>query len=251
MDGTFVTAILLTTIAGLSTTLGSLVAILYTNPSHRFMAFTLGFSAGVMVFVSFVELLKTGIESTGFEIAVVSFFCGMALMFLVDYLLPHTYILEPVQGGNRARLKRLSLLIALGVGIHNLPEGMVTFVGTLKDADLGVALMFAIAVHNIPEGMAVAVPVYAATGSRFRAFGWSFLSGVSEPIGALMAGLFLYKFMSDILLGMMLSLVAGFMVFISLDELLPSSYSYRCEHVAIAGVMAGMAVMAFSLYFFL
>ena len=251
MEGTFLTAILLTTIAGLSTTVGSLVALIHTEPSHRFMAFTLGFSAGVMVFVSFVELLATGIESTGFGVAVGSFFCGMALMFLIDYLLPHTYILEPVQETKNARLKRLSILIAIGVGIHNLPEGMVTFVGALKDTDLGIALMFAIAVHNIPEGMAVAVPVYAVTGSRFRAFGWSFLSGVSEPVGALLAWLFLYRFMGEMLAGIMLSLVAGFMVFISFDELLPSSYSYRCEHVAIAGVMAGMAVMAFSLYLFL
>ncbi len=251
MEGTFLTAIMLATIAGLSTTLGSVVALVYTTPSHRFMAFILGFSAGVMVFVSFVELLATGIETTGFEVAVVSFFFGMAFMFLIDYLLPHTYILETVEEGRKARLKRLSILIAIGVGIHNLPEGMVTFVGALKDTDLGVALMFAIAVHNIPEGMAVAVPVYAATGSRFKAFGWSFLSGVSEPMGALLAGLFLYRFMGDMLLGIMLSVVAGFMVFISLDELLPSSYSYRCEHVAIAGVMAGMIIMAFSLYFFL
>jgi ZIP family zinc transporter len=222
------------------------------------MAFTLGFSSGVMILVSFVELLQGGIDSIGFMTAHLAFFLGIFGMFTVDYFLPHTYILESAEekgerGGEGEegdvgdKLKKASFFVALGIGIHNFPEGMVTLAGTLKDIDVGIALAVAVAIHNIPEGIAVAVPVYAVTHSAGRAFRWSFLSGVSEPVGALVAGLILMPFLNDTVLGWMLCLVAGFMVFISFDELIPVAHSYGEEHLPILGVVAGMIVMALSL----
>lgn len=226
------------------------------------MTLTLGFAAGVMVMVSFVELLPGGIEAIGFGPAHLAFFGGMFIMFLIDALIPHTYMAErphdtymaeqPHAGrgrrrGRRQKLLKTGLFVALGLGIHNFPEGMATFAGTLKDVDLGMAIAVAIALHNIPEGLAVSAPVYAATGSRGQAFLWSLLAGLAEPVGAALAALFLLPFLTDALLGWLLSAVAGIMIFISLDELVPAAHAFGEEHLAITGVISGMMVMAASL----
>lgn len=250
MPSTFLTALLLTTFAGLATTIGSIIGIFYKKPGPRYMAFTMGFSAGVMVLVSFVELLQQGIKSIGFTYGHVAFFAGMAFMYAIDVLIPHNYMMEEHEDSSnvmKLKLQKASLFIAVGIGIHNFPEGMATFAGALKNIDVGIAIAIAIAIHNIPEGIAVAVPVYAATGSTRKAFLWSFLSGISEPIGAFVAGILLMPFLNDTVLGVMLSGVGGLMVFIAFDELLPISHSYGREHLSIIGVMTGMAVMAFSL----
>ena len=143
---------------------------------------------------------------------------------------------------------KTGLMVALGLGIHNFPEGMATFAGALQDVSLGVAIAGAIALPNIPEGLAVSAPIYAATGSRRKAFLWSFLSGVAEPAGAAVAALFLLPFLNEAVLGLMLAAVAGIMVFISLDELVPVARSFGEEHLSIVGVGLGMAVMAASLW---
>lgn len=252
MNSTFLFAMLLTTLAGLSTTLGSIISIFYRKPSHGYMAFTMGFSAGIMVMLSFVELLQTGIETIGFIYGNLAFFMGMGIIFVIDVLLPHSYILERYnsQESSNLRLKRMSIFVALGIAIHNFPEGIATFAGTMKDIDIGIALAVAIALHNIPEGIAVSVPVYAATGSAKKAFLWSFLSGISEPIGAFIAGIILMPFLNETVIGWVLSAVGGFMVFIAFDELLPVSQSYKKEHISIIGVIVGMIVMSFSLALF-
>jgi len=171
---------------------------------------------------------------------------------LVDVAIPHSYegVADASPGDPKAeaRLLRLGLFVALGIGIHNFPEGMATFAGTLADPHMGTAIAVAIAIHNIPEGLAVAAPIFAATGSKGKAFWWSFLSGVSEPLGAGLAAIFLLPFLRDTVLGAVLGGVAGLMVFISLDELLPAAREYGQEHLAIIGVTAGMAVMAVSLW---
>jgi ZIP family zinc transporter len=243
-------ALLFTTLAGLSTTVGSALSFLFRRPGPRFMALTLGFSAGVMVLISFMELLQSGMEAIGFASAHLAFFAGMVVMFLIDVVIPHEYMGErhPVQEGSNQQLLRTGLFVALGLGIHNFPEGMATFVGTLEDVRLGIAIAVAIAIHNIPEGLAVAAPIYAATGSRRKAFLWSFLSGLAEPLGAALAATLLLPFMSEALLGWVLSSVAGIMVFISLDELVPASRSFGEEHLSIVGVGLGMAIMAASLW---
>jgi ZIP family zinc transporter len=269
-------ALLLPVLAGLSTVLGSLLTVFLCKPGPRFMSFMMGFSAGVMVLVSFGELLPEGIEETGFALAYLAFFGGMAAMFLIDALIPHIHMgerhdagaelhaglkanprahghdghqQETVEGDEvpRGRLLKTGLLVALGIGVHNFPEGITSFAGTIHDPTLGIAIAIAIGLHNIPEGIAVSAPVYAATGSRTKALLWSALSGLAEPVGAVLAAVVLLPFLNATVLGLALAGVAGVMVFISLDELIPVASSFSEEHLSIVGVMAGMAVMALSL----
>ena len=264
-------AFLLSTLAGLSTTIGSLVVFFVRKPSDKFISFIMGFSAGVMILVSFVELLQEGIQATNMFAGILFFLLGMGLMLVIDIGVTHYYEYEDgimkeenntisgkrydhrhnhhnrVQTKQQKQLRKTSLLVALGVFIHNFPEGMATFIGTLKDFELGVLITIAIALHNIPEGIAVATTVSTFNDSKLKPFLWSFVSGISEPLGALAVGLFLFPFINDVLLGAMLSVVGGFMVYISLDELLPMSRSLGKEHLSILGITTGMFVMAISL----
>ena len=243
-------ALLLSALAGLSTGVGSLLGLVVRKPGPRFMALTLSFSAGAMILVSFVRLLPESIEAIGFGPAHLAFFGGMLALLLIDALIPHEYMAEHRHGEEaeqKQQLMRTGLLVAVGIAIHNFPEGMASFVGALQDPKLGIAIAIAVAVHNIPEGVAVSAPVYAATGSRGKAFLWSLLSGVAEPIGAGLAALVLAPFLGDVLLGIVAGVVAGIMVAISIDELLPVSRSFGEEHLSLVGIIAGMAVMALSL----
>lgn len=218
------------------------------EPGPRLISATLGFSAGVMILVSFGELLSSGMARIGFGLGHVGFFAGMLFMYLVDNLVPHSYFAEEQRTEKEKDLYRTGMLVALGIGIHNFPEGMATFAGALQDFRLGLAIGVAVAVHNVPEGLAVSTPVYLATGSRRKAFLWSLYSGLAEPAGAALAALFLFRFLTDALLGWVLSAVAGIMVYISLDELIPASREYGKDNHAILGAIAGMAVMAVSLW---
>ena len=243
-------ALLLTAGAGFSTTIGSLLGLAVRKPGPKFMGFTLGFSAGVMLLVSFVELLPNSVQTIGFFPAHVGFFVGMLSFLLIDTLVPHEYIgqIDHAESRSDGGLMRTGLLVALGVGVHNFPEGMVTFAGALEDVRLGLAIAVAIAIHNVPEGLAVSAPIYAATGSRGKAFFWSFLSGVSEPVGAGLAALILLPFLTPVVLGWVLALVAGIMVSISIDELVPAAKAFGTEHMPIVGTITGMKLMAFSLW---
>lgn len=250
MQGNIGLALLLSTLAGLSTTVGALLALFVSKPGSRFMSLSLGFSAGVMLVLSFMELLAHGISAVGFGPAYAAFFAGMLAMFALDVVVPHYYMAErPDAGDGQGFLYRTGLLVALGVGVHNFPEGMATLAGTLQDVGLGVAIALAIAVHNIPEGLAVSMPIYSATGSRSRAFLLASLAGIAEPVGAALAALVLLPFLNDVVLGVLLSVVAGVMVFISLDELVPVAHSFGEAHLSIIGVLMGMAVMVLSLWF--
>jgi ZIP family zinc transporter len=255
-------AFVLTTLAGLSTGIGSAIALLCRRTNTRFLSFSLGFSAGVMLYVSFVEMLCTAAETLagvygkgpGEWAAVGGFFAGFVAIFLIDQLVPsyenphEARSVEEMDAPQKnASLMRLGLLTALAIGIHNFPEGLATFAAALSDVQIGISIAVAIAIHNIPEGISVAVPIMYATGSRRKAFWYSFLSGVSEPLGALVGYLVLRPFFSDALFGFLFALVAGIMVFISLDELIPTAKKYASGHVAILGVGLGMAVMAVSL----
>lgn len=259
-------AFLLTLFAGLSTGIGGLIALLAKKTNTTFLSFSLGLSAGVMIYVSFMEMLPASLESlalvfdekTGMLYMILSFFGGIALIALIDFLVPESSNPHEMHGvedmGNRRRnrgLKQTGMVTAITIAIHNFPEGIATFMSALTSLEVAIPITAAIAIHNIPEGIAVAVPIYHATGSRKKAFWLSLASGLAEPLGALIAYLFLMPFWSPSLNAIVLSAVAGVMVFISLDELLPSAEKYGKHHHAIIGMVVGMAVMALSLYLFL
>jgi len=244
-------ALLLSLFAGLATMIGSILSLMVRKPGPKFLTLTLGFSAGVMIFVSFVELLDQSIKSIGHPFAYAAFFIGMGLIFIIDNLVPHDYMAEHNVDKKLCKnnnLCRTGFFIALGITIHNFPEGMAVFAGALSNIHIGIAIAIAIALHNIPEGIAVSVPVYAATHSRRKAFLWSMLSGLAEPLGALITALFLMPFLQQNVIGFVLAAVAGIMVFIAIDELVPVSRSYGEEHLSIVGLMAGMIIMAASLW---
>ncbi|MFA5629480.1 MAG: zinc transporter ZupT [Dehalococcoidales bacterium] len=255
-------ALLLTTLAGLSTGIGSLIAFFIRKPNPSTLAVLLGLSAGVMIYISFTELLGTAIADIGFAKANLAFFVGIIFFALIDILVPHSYKEECAsdhclgienstkeKSNSMAALKRSGIFIAAGIAIHNFPEGIVTFsAAATGDVTLGVIIAAAVALHNIPEGIAVSVPILVATGSRKKAFGYSFLSGLAEPVGAVIAFLVLMPFLTPEVLSMTLAFVAGIMIYISLDEILPMAHHYGREHLVIIGVVAGMAVMALSLF---
>ncbi len=262
----------LTLFAGLCTGIGSALAFFAKRTNPKFLSASLGFSAGVMIYVSFVEILAKARDSMieglghkpGHWITVLAFFSGIALIGLIDKLVPSYENPHEVRDAqaleedpeklreqNSKKLMRMGLFSALAIAIHNFPEGLATFTAALKDPNLGIAIAVAIAIHNIPEGIAVSVPIYYATGDKKKAFLYSFLSGVSEPVGALIGFLILRQFMGPVVFGFLFASVAGIMVFISLDELLPTAEEYGEHHISIFGLIAGMAVMAISLLLFI
>lgn len=249
-----VAALFLTLFAGLSTGIGSAIAYFIKKPRIIYLSFALGLSAGVMIYVSFVELFPMAIEAIGDFWAVVIFFLGIGLIGLIDFFVPehenpHTYrdLEHPTNPDKDRQLMRTGLMTALAIGIHNFPEGMATFAAALSDFKLGVFIAVAIAIHNIPEGIAVSIPIYYATGNKNKAFVYSFLSGIAEPVGALVGFLFLAPFLTEAVLAGTLAFIAGIMIYISLDELVPMAHRYGHGHLAITGVIAGMLIMAISL----
>jgi len=248
MSGNFWTALLMATLAGLATSLGALLGVLGRPPGRRTLALSMGFSAGVMVMIAFGAMLGEAQEVIGKGWGYLAFIAGMAVMFALDVTVPHEYLAEKYVCGGNHRVFKAGLLAALGITIHNFPEGIAVFSGAFHDVRLGWALAGAVALHNIPEGLAVAVPVYAATGSRARGFWWGAITGLAEPVGALLAGVVLFSFLSPAVVAWAIAGAAGLMVFIALDELLPAAQSEGEGHAAIAGVVLGMAVMALGLW---
>jgi len=256
-------AFVLTAIAGLSTGIGSLIALLAKHTNTKFLCASLGFSAGVMIYVSFMEMMPQASmelteafgEKEGTLYLILAFFGGMGLITLIDFLIPESMNPHEMQGvedmNKKGALKRTGVMVALSIAIHNFPEGIATFTSALGSLDVAIPITVAIAIHNIPEGIAVAVPIYHATGSRRKAFWFSFFSGLAEPFGALIAYLFLMQFWSPMLNGIVLAAVSGIMIFISIDELLPSAEKYGKHHISIMGLVGGMLLMAFSLYLFI
>ncbi|MCX7842120.1 MAG: zinc transporter ZupT [Clostridia bacterium] len=262
-------AIGLTLFAGLSTGIGGFLAFFFRRTNTKLLSVVLGFSAGVMIYVSFVEIFfearehlnKQLGETWGAWATVASFFGGMFLIALIDKLIPssenphESHKLEEMDNcpafQKDKRLLRTGLFTALAITIHNFPEGIASFASAIQEPSLGIAIAVAIAIHNIPEGISVAIPVYCATGSRKKALGISLLSGFSEPVGALIGWLILMPFLNDVVFGVIFAAVAGIMVFISLDELLPTAREYGEHHYSILGLIIGMMVMAASLLLFI
>lgn len=263
MDSRIYFAFGLTLLAGLATGIGSTIAFFGKRSRPTFLATTLGFSGGVMIYIAFVEMFPAGNallvgalgETQGRWVNVAAFFGGILLITVIDVMVPSyenphdAALLEDVEvpGARGSELKRLGLFTALAVGIHNFPEGISTFFAALSDPAVGISMAIAVALHNIPEGISISVPVLYATGSKRKAFIFSFLSGMSEPVGALLGWLVLRPFLSDTLLGIVFAAVAGVMVFISLDQMIPNAKRYGEGHESLYGLIAGMAVMATTL----
>lgn len=271
----------LTLFAGLATGIGSALAFFARKTSTTFLSLALGFSAGVMLYVSFVEILVKSRESlggvlgekSGAVLAVFSFFTGVGLIGLIDHFVPayenpheirtshdlavihsehpQAESLEEIKGAHmNPKLLRVGVFTALAIAIHNFPEGLATFAAVLAEPALGISIAIAIAIHNIPEGISVSVPIFYATNNRQKAFFWSFMSGLAEPLGAVVGYFILRPWFSPQVFGVLFGAVAGIMVYISLDELLPTARAYGQGHMVIWGTMAGMAVMAGSLLLF-
>ena len=264
------TAFALTLFAGLSTGIGSALAFFAKRTNTKFLSISMGFSAGVMIYVSMIEIMTKARDSltvalghvAGNWAAVAGFFGGIVVIAIIDRLVPsgenphEMHMVEeiPAMNGQKKDLSglyRTGMFSAIAIAIHNFPEGLATFLSAVQDPMLGIPIAVAIAIHNIPEGIAVSIPIYYATDNRRKAFLLSFASGLAEPVGALLGYFILMQFFSDIIFGVVFASVAGIMVFISLDELLPGAREYGEHHLAIYGLIAGMAVMAVSLLLFL
>ena len=258
-----ISALIMTLIAGSATGIGGALVLFKKKLSSKFLAGALGLSAGVMIFISLAEMFPESQEmiresgiAHGEALVIVAFFVGMGLITLIDFLVPEYENPHEASGlsleGNEKALHRLGIMSALAIAIHNFPEGIATFIGALNDPEMGAGITFAIAIHNIPEGIAVAIPIYYATKSKGKALLYATLSGMSEVIGALLCLAVTAIFGLELTGGgatfpLVMAAVAGIMIYISLDELLPTAEKYGKHHIAIAGVVGGMAVMAISL----
>ena len=274
MNG-IISALILTLIAGAATGIGGALVLFKKKISSDFLAGALGLSAGVMIFISMAEMFPESQEmiagtglTHGEAFVLVAFFVGMGLITLIDFAIPEYENPHEASGlsldsktaavgmleqtGNEKAMHRLGLLSALAIAVHNFPEGIATFIGALNDPEMGAGITFAIAIHNIPEGIAVAIPIYYATKSKGKALLYATLSGMSEVIGALLCLAVTAIFGIELTGGgpafpLVMSAVAGIMIYISLDELLPTAEKYGKHHIAIAGVVGGMAIMGISL----
>ena len=261
MENNVLAAMLLTLMAGLATGVGGIISLFTTRTNKKFLSTSLGFSAGVMLYIAFVEMLpksqgylaKAYGDICGIWAACASFFGGMAVIMLIDNLIPspESDLTASKTGQHDAVLQRMGILMALAIGIHNFPEGLATFTSTLDSLHMGAAIAIAIAIHNIPEGIVTSVPIYFATGNKRKAFGISMLSGLTEPAGALVGYLILRPFLGDTLYGVIFAAIAGMMIYISIEELIPMAREYDKGNTMILGCIVGMAVMAVSLILFM
>ncbi len=263
LDETFYYAFGLTVLAGLCTGIGGALSLIYKKFNPKFLGIMLGLSAGVMLYVSFIEIfnkaksslvLQFG-EQMGYFYTILGFFAGILITILIEKMIPsHDHdpceADENIKGNQNQKLLRLGVFSALALAIHNFPEGLATFMSSIKDPTYGISIAFAVAIHNIPEGIAVAIPIYYATKSRNKAFWYSFLSGLAEPIGALVGYFILLQFFDDSVFGIIFSGVAGIMVYISLNELIPTAREYAGQRLTMIGVITGMLIMALSLLLF-
>jgi ZIP family zinc transporter len=240
--------LLLSFLAGISTVFGSLIFLFIKDFKKSYLSFFLGISAGAMIYISFIELLPEAIKVLGFFPSNIAFFFGIFFIGIIDIFIPHHFMKYCSRNGVKYdKLMVTGVMVAIGIAIHNFPEGIAVFMSSLGNAKFGFLIAFATAVHNIPEGVAVATPVYFATKSKKKAFWYSFLAGIAEPIGAIMAYVILQPYLSPTFLAYIFAFVAGIMVYISIDELLPSCFENCQGHTAIAGIVLGMLVMMLSL----
>lgn len=256
-------AFLYTTLAGLSTVVGGAIVLFTKKQNKKLLALGLGVAAGVMIYISLVEMLAhesleffedAGLDDNAGLYMIGFFVVGLGVSYIIDLIIPHIFHLhskedKDTKNEDEQKLFHSGVFTALGIGLHNLPEGLITFVATLADPRLGLAIGIAVALHNIPEGLSVAMPIYHATGSKLKAMWYTFLAGIAEPLGALIAYLFLLNFLDqlDFAFGVIFAMVAGIMIYISFDEILPTGYRYDKGHLVLYGTLSGMVLMALTL----
>ena len=239
-------AISLTLIAGLATGVGSLVVLFSNINNKKFLSICLSFSAGVMLYIAFAEILLEAFEAleyasgVGYLLGTAAFFAGIAIMAVIDKFVPH---------GDEDELKRTGIMSAIALAIHNFPEGIITFMAAIFDPAMGIAIAIAIVIHNIPEALAMASPIYFSTGSKMKAFLISLGAGLVQPLGAIVAWLLLQNVFDglEIVFGVTFAVVAGIMVFVAIHQLLPAAQKFGKHHLVMKWLFAGMAVMAVSL----
>ncbi|MEG1994465.1 MAG: zinc transporter ZupT [Oscillospiraceae bacterium] len=256
-QGTILNAFLITLFAGLATGIGSLIGLFAKRTNTKFLSASLGFAAGVMIYVSMIEIMphakglmldSMSEHNAGF-IMTFGFVFGMIIMFFADKFLPqeHHCTVGKHSISEQDNLYRMGKITALALAVHNFPEGIATFTTSMTNTSAGLAAAFAIALHNIPEGISVSVPIYYATGDRKKAFRLSFLSGLVEPLGAVIGFLFLAPILNNVVMGSVLAIVAGIMVYISITELMPTATGYGNNDYALIGLILGMGIMGLSL----
>lgn len=244
------TPFLLVCIAGLSTVIGGFIGLSRAGTNRYNIGFVLGFSAGMMVYISLLDLLPYAINQLSQITALSYFLAGFFVLAILDYFMPHTFIHNQLEKTHTIYDKKLfstGIMISLGLVLHNMPEGAAVFLGSTNDIRLGALLALAIAIHNIPEGIAIAVPLYHATKSRKTALGYTIVASVAEPLGALCAYLLFMPILSPSLIATLFAIVGGIMTYISFDELLPRCIKSDSPHRAMIGIGAGMFIAFFSL----
>ena len=250
--------LLMTFLAGFATIIGGFITFLVKKDNLKILSLGLGFSAGVMIFVSLTEILSTAEELLKIYYPVDyhwimfwGFIVGVIVSKLIDTFVPDHVEEDLIDGYDNCkrtcRIKRAGLLTAIAIAIHNFPEGLGTFLVTSQDVTIGISVALAIALHNIPEGIAVALPIYHATGKKRMAIWYSFWTGMTEPLGALIGLALLHWFLPQVFVGFFMAAVVGIMIYISFDTLLPLSHEYGDWHYAIAGIMSGIIVIWASL----
>lgn len=261
MNENLYTAFALTLFAGLATGIGSIIALFTKRTNTKFLSTALGFSAGVMLYISFIEMYPKAQEYLTQSYGVLAgawwtlgaFLIGIILIMIIDNFIPspESDLTAAKSGQHDAVLQRMGILMALAIGIHNFPEGLATFTSTLEDVSLGLAIAVAISIHNIPEGIVTSVPIYYATGNKKKAFIISLFSGLTEPLGAVIGYLILRPFLTSTAYGIIFGIIAGIMVYISIEELIPMAREYDKGNSMIVGATAGMLIMAVSLILFM
>lgn len=256
--------------AAASTVLGSIFVLRANHANPRLLAFGLAFAGGAMVYVSLVEIFNKSVTAfsagygpqIGYAYATLSFFAGVFMLAIIDRVIPnphegmderevlHEYGHHHGQTAATPNVARVGLLAAAAITAHNFPEGLATFFATLDNPVVGLPLAMAIAIHNIPEGVSIAIPVYYATGSRRKAILATLVSALAEPAGALIGYLLLAPFLTQAVFGGVFGVIAGVMVFLALDELMPEAKRYSKGHEAVYGMIIGMAALALSLVLF-
>ncbi|WP_079958977.1 zinc transporter ZupT [Salmonella enterica] len=245
--------LILTLLAGAATFIGAFLGVLGQKPSNRVLAFSLGFAAGIMLLISLMEMLPAALDTEGMSpvLGYGMFIIGLLGYFGLDRLLPHAHPQDLVQKRQQplpGSIKRTAILLTLGISLHNFPEGIATFVTASSNLELGFGIALAVALHNIPEGLAVAGPVYAATGSKRTAIFWAgIISGMAEILGGVLAWLILGSLVSPIVMAAIMAAVAGIMVALSVDELMPLAKEIDPNNNPSYGVLCGMSIMGLSL----